>query len=67
MCTCSLHVNLLPCTDQVFEETKKSLAFCSERVVFSLANALGHFNNLAAPGGPPPGSRNFYSAEVRML
>jgi hypothetical protein len=31
---------------QTFEETKKEMAFISERVVFSLANALGHSENL---------------------
>lgn len=31
---------------QTFEETKKEMAFVSERIVFSLANALGHSDNL---------------------
>jgi hypothetical protein len=53
---------------QTFEETKKVLAFVSERVTFSLANACGHFDNLPAPtaaaggvagGGSGGGNGNF--------
>lgn len=46
---------------QVFEESKKMLAFCSERVVFSLGNALGHFDNL---GPESLGQHNYYTLEL---
>lgn len=39
---------------QVFEESKRSLAFVAERVLCSLANALHRFRNLPAPGQPLP-------------
>ena len=31
---------------EAFEETKKSLAFVAERIIFSLANCLRDFENL---------------------
>mmetsp|Transcript_14076 Transcript_14076/g.33365 ORF Transcript_14076/g.33365 Transcript_14076/m.33365 type:complete len:379 (-) Transcript_14076:73-1209(-) len=46
-----------------FEETKKCLAFVSERVVFSLHNALGHFENLDDKEAQL-GLQNSYAAEL---
>lgn len=45
---------------QVFEESKRSLAFVAERVLCSLANALHRFRNLPAPGQPLPGEVSWF-------